>query len=100
MNVRIIITEVGSPYCESSPDFCNWEHEYMLYHGLAALIPLATSMCHAKRWTRYPDVDISRCVRVLNEAGYEGDISVEYEADGDPVEGSLQLMDDVVAALA
>ena len=37
MNVRIILDEVNHPYCEASPDFCNWEHEYMLYHGLEAL---------------------------------------------------------------
>ena len=99
MNIRIIINEVNSPYCEASPDFCNWEHELMLYHGLEALIPLATSMCHAKRWTRYPDVDIARCVEVLNRNGYKGDIALEYEADGDPVVGTIRLMEDVVANL-
>jgi len=99
MNVRIILNEVNSPYCEASPDFCNWEHEYMLYHGLEALIPYASSMVHAKRWRRYPDVDIARCVRVLNKANYAGYISLEYEAGGDPVEGTLQLMRDVLAAL-
>jgi sugar phosphate isomerase/epimerase len=99
MNVRIILNEVNSPYCEASPDFCNWEHEYMLYHGLEALIPYASSMVHAKRWSRYPDVDIARCVRVLNKANYQGYISLEYEAGGDPVEGTLQLMRDVLAAL-
>jgi sugar phosphate isomerase/epimerase len=99
MNVRIILNEVNSPYCEASPDFCNWEHEYMLYHGLEALMPYASSMVHAKRWSRYPDVDIARCVRVLNKANYQGYISLEYEAGGDPVEGTLQLMRDVLAAL-
>lgn len=99
MNVRIILNEVNSPYCEASPDFCNWEHEYMLYHGLEALIPYATSMVHAKRWRRYPDVDIARCVRVLNKANYKGYISLEYEAGGDPVEGTLKLMRDVLAVL-
>jgi len=99
MNVRIIIKEVNSPWCETSPDFCNWEHEYMLYHGLEALIPMSTSMCHAKRWSRYPDVDIKRCVDVLNKANYQGYISLEYEAGGDPVEGTLKLMEEVVAEL-
>ena len=33
MNVRIILNEVNSPFLEASPDFCNWEHEYMLYHA-------------------------------------------------------------------
>ena len=99
INIRIIINEVNSPWCEASPDFCNWEHEYMLYHGLEVLIPMTKSMCHAKRWTRYPDVDIPRCVKVLNDAGYRGYISTEYEAGGDPVEGTLKLMQDVLEAL-
>jgi hypothetical protein len=99
INIRIIINEVNSPFCEASPDFCNWEHEYMLYNGLEVLIPMAKSMCHAKRWTRFPEVDINRCVKVLNDAGYKGFISVEYEAGGDPVEGTLKLLDDVTAAL-
>jgi len=99
MNIRIIVNEVKSPYCEASPDFCNWEHEYMLYHGLEVLIPMASSMCHAKRWTRFPDVDIDRCVKILNDANYQGYISLEYEAGGDPVDGTLKLMEDVVATL-
>lgn len=99
INIRIIINEVNSPWCEASPDFCNWEHKYMLYNGLEVLVPMASSMIHAKRWTRFPDVDIARCVRVLNDAGYKGYISTEYEAGGDPVEGTRKLLDDVVDAL-
>jgi len=99
INIRIIINEVNSPWCEASPDFCNWEHKYMLYHGLEVLAPMASSMIHAKRWTRFPNVDIARCVRVLNDANYKGYISTEYEAGGDPVEGTLKLLNDVVDAL-
>jgi sugar phosphate isomerase/epimerase len=99
MNVIIILKEVNSPYLESSPDFSNWEHDYLLYHGLEVLIPYAKSMCHAKRWTRYPDVDIARCVQILNDADYKGYISMEYEGGGDPLEGALKLMDDVLEAL-
>lgn len=99
MNIRIIINEVNSDWCEASPDFCNWEHEYMLYHGLEALVPYATSMVHAKRWSRYPDVDISRCVEILNKAGYKAYVSLEYEAGGDPVEGTLKLLEDVLDTL-
>jgi hypothetical protein len=99
VNIIIILNEVNNPYCEASPDFCNWEHEYMLYNGLGLLVPRASSMVHAKRWTRFPDVDIARCVKVLNDAGYKGFISFEYEAGGDPVEGTIKLMNDVVDAL-
>lgn len=98
-NIIIIINEVNSPYCETSPDYCNWEHEYMLYHGLEMLIPKASCMVHAKRWTRFPDVDIARCTQILNNYRYNGFISVEYEGGGDPVEGTLKLMEDVVYAL-
>ena len=100
INVRIILSEVNSPYCEASPDFCNWEHEYLLYHGLEALMPFAKTMCHAKRWNRYPNVDIARCVQVLKKANYPGYIALEYESgEDDPVQGTLNLMKDVVAAL-
>jgi sugar phosphate isomerase/epimerase len=99
VNIIIILNEVNNPACEASPDFCNWEHEYMLYNGLELLVPRASSMVHAKRWTRFPDVDITRCVNILNKANYKGLISFEYEGGGDPVEGTLKLMNDVVDAL-
>ncbi len=99
VNIIIILNEVNSPWCEASPDFCNWEHEYMLYNGLDILVPRASTMIHAKRWTRYPDVDIARCVSILNKHSYKGWISLEYEAGGDSVEGTLKLMNDVVDAL-
>jgi sugar phosphate isomerase/epimerase len=99
MNIRIIILEVGSRYCEASPDFCNWEHEYMLYHGLEVLAPLSSTMVHAKRWTRFPEVDIARCVRIFADAGYRGYFAVEFEEQSDGVEGSKKIMEEVLAAL-
>jgi hypothetical protein len=99
MTIRIIIQEVASPFCEASPDFCNWEHEYMLYHGLEVLAPLSSTMVHAKRWTRFPEVDIARCVRIMTNAGYRGYFAAEYEEQGDGVEGSKKIMEEVLAAL-
>ena len=99
MNIWIIVREVASPFCEASPDFFNWEHEYMLYHGLEVLAPLSSSMVHAKRWTRFPDVDIARCVRIMTNAGYRGYFAAEYEEQGDGVLGSKQIMEEVLAAL-
>ena len=99
MNIWIIVREVASPFCEASPDFLNWEHEYMLYHGLEVLAPLSSSMVHAKRWTRFPDVDIARCVRIMTNAGYRGYFAAEYEEQGDGVLGSKQIMEEVLAAL-
>jgi sugar phosphate isomerase/epimerase len=99
MNIRIILDELDHPFCEASPDFFNWEHEYMLYHGLEALMPYTHTTVHAKYWNRWDPVDVGRCVRILDKAGYKGAIALEYE-DGpwDGVEGAKQLMKLVMEA--
>ena len=100
MNIRIILDEVNHAYCEASPDFCNWEHKYMLYHGLEAVMPYTHTTVHAKYWDRWDSVDIARCVAILNHSGYKGKIALEYEAGPwDGVEGEKRLMQDVLAAL-
>ena len=100
MNIRIILDEVHHPFCEASPDFCNWEHEYMLYNGLKALAPYAHTNVHAKYWNRWKDNDVRRSVRIMMDAGFEGTFALEYE-DGpwDGVEGSKYLYKEVLAAL-
>jgi sugar phosphate isomerase/epimerase len=100
INIRIIIDEVHSPFCEASPDFCNWEHEYLMYHGLKALAPYAHTNVHAKYWNRWKDNDVRRSVRIMTEAGFTGTFALEYE-DGpwDGVEGSKYLYKEVLAAL-
>lgn len=97
--IRVVLGEVNSPWCEASPDFCNWELEWLCYYGLELLAPYATSMVHAKRKVVYPKVDIARCVNIMDAAHYRGYFALEYEAGGDPVEGTLKLMNDVVDAL-
>jgi len=100
MNIRIIVDEVNSPFCEASPDFCNWEHEYWLYHGLAALAPYAHTTVHAKYWNRWKENDIARSVRIMTNAKFMGIFALEYE-DGpwDGVEGAKYLYKEVLAAL-
>jgi sugar phosphate isomerase/epimerase len=99
-NIRIILDQVNSPWCEASPDFCNWEHEYMLYHGLATVAPYAHTTVHAKYWDRWKVNDIQRSTRVMNEAGFQGIFCLEYEAGPwDGVEGARYLMKEVLAAL-
>jgi len=100
MLIRIILDEVNHPFCEASPDFCNWEHEFMLYHGLKALAPYSHSVVHAKYWDRWENVDVKRCVRIMMDAGFEGKFALEYEAGPwDGVEGALYLYKEVLAAL-
>ena len=101
INIRIIVDEVGSPFCEASPDFCNWEHEYLLYNGLKALAPYAHTNVHAKYWNRWPEnQSVRRSVKIMRDAGFEGTFALEYE-DGpwDGVEGAKYLYKEVLAAL-
>lgn len=100
INIRIIVDEVKNPFCEASPDFCNWEHEYLMYNGLADLAPYAHTNVHAKYWNRWKDPDVQRCVRIMTSAKYEGVFALEYE-DGpwDGVEGAKYLYKEVLAAL-
>lgn len=100
MNIRIIVEEVNHPFCEASPDFCNWEHEYLLYHGLNDLAPYAHTNVHAKYWNRWKNPDVQRNVRIMLNHGYTGVFALEYE-DGpwDGVEGAKYLYREVMAAL-
>jgi sugar phosphate isomerase/epimerase len=100
INIRIIVDEVHSPFCEASPDFCNWEHEYLMYNGLKALAPYAHTNVHAKYWNRWKDNDVRRSVKIMQDAGFQGTYALEYE-DGpwDGIEGSKYLYKEVLAAL-
>jgi len=100
-NIRIILDTVNHPYCEASPDFCNWEYEHLLFSGLKILAPYAHTSCHAKYWDRWTNNDVQRSVRILLAAGYKGTFSLEYESGPwDGVEGSKYLFKEVMAALS
>ena len=101
MNIRIILDTVNHPYCEATPDFCNWEHEYMLFNGLKALAPYATSNSHAKYWDRWGDLnDVQRSARIMLAGGFKGTFALEYEAGSlNGVEGAKYLYKEVLAAL-
>ena len=72
-NIRIIVDEVHHPFCEASPDFCNWEHEYYLFNGLKALAPYSHTNVHAKYWDRWGDQnDVRRSTRIMMAAGFTG----------------------------
>ncbi|MEO6804375.1 MAG: TIM barrel protein [Granulicella sp.] len=100
INIRIIIEEVNHPFCEASPDFCNWENKYLLYHALQDLAPYAHTTCHAKYWNRFEKPDVQRNVRIMMNNNYTGVFALEYE-DGpwDGVEGAQYLYREVMAAL-
>src|SRR5579871_191221 len=101
INIRIIVDEVHSPFCEASPDFCNWEHEYLMYNGLKALAPYAHTNVHAKYWSRWKENNnVGRSVKIMMDAGFEGTFALEYEeGPWDGIEGLKYLYKEVLAAL-
>ena len=102
MNIRIIIDEVNHPYCEASPDFCNWEYDYMLFNGLKALAPYSHTNVHAKYWDRWGDRnDVQRSTRIMLAAGFKGTFALEYEEGPlNGIEGAQYLYKEVLAALS
>ena len=102
MNLRIILDTINHPYCSMTPDFCNWEHEYMLFNGLKALVPYSHSNVHAKYWDRWGEKnDVQRSVRVMLAGGFKGTFALEYEAGPlNGVEGAKYLYKEVLSALA
>jgi sugar phosphate isomerase/epimerase len=102
MNIRIMLDTINHPYCEASPDFCNWEHEYMLFNGLKALAPYSHTNVHAKYWDRWGDKnDVQRSTRVMLAGGFKGTFALEYEEGPlNGVEGAKYLYKEVLAALS
>ncbi len=101
MNIRIMLDTINHPYCEASPDFCNWEHEYMLFNGLKALAPYSHTNVHAKYWDRWGDRnDVQRSTRVMLAGGFKGTFALEYEEGPlNGIEGAKYLYKEVLAAL-
>ena len=101
MNIRIMIDAVNHPFCEASPDFCNWEHEHMLFNGLKALAPYSHTNVHAKYWDRWGDRnDVQRSTRIMLAGGFKGTFALEYEEGPlNGVEGAKYLYKEVLAAL-
>ena len=101
VNMRIIIDAVNHPFCEASPDYANWEHEYMLFSGLKDIAPYAHTTVHAKFWDRWTTNDVQRSTRIMLASGYKGKFALEYESGPwDGVEGVRYLFKEVMAALS
>jgi hypothetical protein len=101
VNMRIILDGVNHPFCEASPDYANWEHEYMLFSGLKDIAPYAHTTVHAKFWDRWTTNDVQRSTRIMLASGYKGKFALEYESGPwDGVEGVRYLFKEVMAALS
>jgi sugar phosphate isomerase/epimerase len=102
MRIVAIIEAVNHPYCEATPDFCNWEYEYHLFSGLKVLAPYSKSNVHAKYWERWGDrQDPARATRIMTAGGFRGTFALEYEAGPwNGVDGCHYLMKEVLAGLS
>ena len=102
MRIVAILEAVNHPYCEATPDFCNWEYEYMLFSGLKVLAPYSKSNVHAKYWERWGTAqDPARATRIMLAGGFKGTFALEYEAGPwDGVEGTRYLLKEVMNGLS
>jgi hypothetical protein len=45
-----------------------------MYNGLKALAPYAHTNVHAKYWNRRKDNNVARSVKIMRDAGFEGNV--------------------------
>lgn len=96
-NILQIINHYQSPYLGICPDFGNFTIHQDKYEELANLLPFAKEV-HAKSYQFTPvgeekEIDYARCINLMKAINFEGPITVEYEGDGEQVEGSLATRD-------
>jgi sugar phosphate isomerase/epimerase len=93
------------PGLATSPDWGNFK-EAERYDFLAAMAPRA-AIVHAKTLDfdaagRMPAFDVARCVEIVAASGFSGHYSIEFEGQGDQIDGvrrSLALLREIGAAL-
>jgi sugar phosphate isomerase/epimerase len=94
------IREVSSPWIRANPDFCNSMmsgNEKFGYEALSALFPLAWSICHIKEFEsgengKTMSVNLGRAFGILKESGFRGFCSMEFDSEGDPFQGTAELI--------
>ncbi len=89
-NVVRIIEAVDSEWLGTCPDFGNFAPE-VRYDGLEETVPYAP-IAHAKMYEfdengEETTIDVARCMRIFEAAGFDGVLSVEFEGPGDEYEG-------------
>ncbi|HIE53133.1 MAG TPA: sugar phosphate isomerase/epimerase [Armatimonadetes bacterium] len=93
-NILRILREVDNPWLGTLPDFGNFPPEVDRYAALEKIAPYARAV-HAKMFEfdergEETTIDIGRCVRILQEAGYTGHFGIEFEGPGGDHEGVLK----------
>jgi len=94
-----VIDQVNSPWLRALPDFCNSMlkgDERFNYDAVKAMFARAYNISHLKDSEVEKDkvfrIDLARTFEIAKAAGYKGYFSVEFEGEGDAVEGTEKLI--------
>lgn len=94
-NIVALIDAVRSTHGEivigTLPDFGNWSDHVDRYASLLKILPFAKAV-HAKVFDideqlNHRRFDLQKCVGLTKACGYDGFLGIEYEGNGEPVEG-------------
>ena len=96
-----VIKAVGSPWLRALPDFCNSmlleRGDDYNYKALQAMFDHAYGICHIKDseqdGKKMFHIDLARTFEIARAAGYRGYFSMEYDAEGDPFEPTVKLIE-------
>lgn len=93
-----VVQQLKPDRAGTCPDFGNFATKSAAYAlaQLRMLAPYASNICHAKDGIAengkfYPD-DFAASMKVMQDAGFHGVYSLEFEGLGDPIEGVRNLM--------
>jgi sugar phosphate isomerase/epimerase len=94
-NILAILHRVDSPYAGCNLDISNFQEDP--YPQIEALIPYATNTHIRDKWGKLRDqpLDLDRIWQMFAKGGYQGFMSVEYEAEEDAATGVPKLVDKV-----
>lgn len=94
-----VIRQLGTEQTGACPDFGNFATKSAAYalSQLKMLAPYASNICHSKDGIAddgkfYPD-DFKASMKVMQDSGFKGIYSLEFEGLGDPIAGVRKLME-------
>ena len=103
-----VMEAVNHPYLHGLPDFCNsmlpkGDEKYN-YEGVAAMFRHAYNISHVKDSEvdngKVFRVDVAKTFAIAKKAGYRGYFSMEWEGQGEPYEGTRQLVEASLKSLS
>ena len=91
-----LLSTINAPNFRLCPDFGNFDPEFR-EEGLRRMLPHA-AIVHAKVMDMnedgsHPAFDLDRCISLVEDSGYSGPLSIEFEGKGDQMEGVTRARD-------